>query len=394
MGKQLALVLAMASACASTRPASVALKDVYFHGDKRAEKTSNDPLMVALASNDTGPRAIVVSRTLVDEKGNLYTFNASDSATPVSADVPPGNYKLRILADCQEPVEQKVVVRGDVQLDYQYPPTLGATAYLTAETTPMAFGIAAPRTLAYNAKVQKVRLWPTAEDFDAREQRMRSKGEELRSRRLTSMHEVTKAMAQMQEDLVLRPDQCHAAIVQVPDESGLYLVPVASLAATPASNEDVAKTKQAEEEARRREEEAQQARRAAIEAELDGEIKAGKCTAEHDRVLQQVMSGMNAIFGDGTQGLVVLDFKIGIVSPTAKPMPFAYRLTGEYHLFAMGFSASTVSGGAGPSPYETGIRNLSGGLVSSAVAQASQSNQPALSISGRGCALLVFAKKL
>lgn len=391
MGTNLGWMVVVVAGCAA-RPASVTLQHVVggvdARGiDERAASSSDDPLMIALASRDEPLASIMISRTLVDAGGRSYGFDTEQTGAPMRAIVRPGPYTLRILADCQPSLEQPVVVSADAELDDPLPARLDAVAYLRVNTTLAPLGDGDERTIPINTEVREVRRWPSKDDLDNR-------SAETAEREAVATGTLANTIASANEHLVLRPEQCHAMVVSIAGVAGLYVVSSDQLSDAPISDAVVEQAHRDEDDARHAAEADARARAEANDAALDREVASNQCSPEHDGALQQAMSGLQAIFADGSQGLVILDFQIAVASDHPAALPFTYGTEGEYQVLGIGFAASEIDGGIGPSPYEGAIANMTGGYVSSAVVEVSTSHQPALTATGRGCLLLVFAQTL
>ena len=132
---------------------------------------------------------------------------------------------------------------------------------------------------------------------------------------------------------------------------------------------------------------------AAIGRASDAEVSAGACSTARKDELPRILGTVQQVL-EQSMGFVVLDHVTTLATPAGIRLPFTFATAGEYHVFSFSYSALSFKGGVQDSPFGPGFEGMTGARVSSTIVQASPSSPPAISITGKGCTLVVQAKKL
>lgn len=132
---------------------------------------------------------------------------------------------------------------------------------------------------------------------------------------------------------------------------------------------------------------------AAIGRASDAEVAAGACSADRKDELPRILGTIQQSL-EQSLGFVVLDHVTTLATPAGTRLPFTFATAGEYHVFAFSYSPLSFKGGIEDSPFGPGFEGMTGARVSSTIVQASRSSPPAISLTGKGCTLVVQAKKL
>jgi len=132
---------------------------------------------------------------------------------------------------------------------------------------------------------------------------------------------------------------------------------------------------------------------AAIDRASDAEVTAGACSTARKDELPRILGTVQQVL-EQSMGFVVLDHVTTLATAKGTRLPFTFATAGEFHVFAFSYSALSFKGGIQDSPFGPGFEGMTGARVSSTVVQASPSSPPTISLTGKGCTLVVQAKKL